>query len=92
MFSKHIGIYFGIAAGIAASVGVLAFFLAAKYGPALIPSIITPVLSATTASLLALFLLKEPFSLFKLIGLVLALSGLFIRDKSPENVTELGIR
>jgi len=78
VFSKHIGIYFGIAAGIAASVGVLAFFLAAKYGPALIPSIITPVLSATTASLLALFSLKEHFSLFKLIGLVLSLSGLFI--------------
>jgi len=78
LFSKQLGIIYGIAAGIGATVGVIAFFLAVRFGPALIPSVITPVLSATTASLLALILLKEPINVIKILGLITTLAGLYI--------------
>lgn len=78
IFSRQTGVMYGILAGITATIGVIAYFLAGKYGQALIPSILTPVLSATTASLLALLILKEPFNLYKLLGFILTLIGLFI--------------
>lgn len=78
IFSKQIGIIFSVFAGFAATMGVIGFFLAAKNGPILLPSIFTPILSATTASLLALLILKEPITPIKLIGLIITLTGLFI--------------
>lgn len=78
LFSRQSGVFYGIFAGIGATVGVIAYFLAARSGNALLPSIMTPVLSATSASLLAIIILKEPLSLTKFIGLIITLAGLFI--------------
>lgn len=76
--SKQSGIFYGIIAGIAATVGVIAFFLAAKFGPVSIPSIFTPVLSATTATLFAFLILGESLNPIKILGLIISLVGLFI--------------
>lgn len=75
---KQSGMIYGLTAGIFATIGVIAFFLAAKLGPVSIPSIFTPIFSATTATLCAFLILKEPLSVIKLIGLVISIAGLFI--------------
>lgn len=76
--SKQAGMIYGLAAGISATLGLIAYFLAAKLGPGSIPSIFTPVLSASTATILTLIILREPFSIIKLLGLFFSLVGLFI--------------
>lgn len=76
--SKPLGVFYGIAGGISIGLGVLAFFISARTGPALIPSILGPVLSASTGSILAIILLHESLSPLKLFGLILSLTGLFI--------------
>ena len=78
LLSKPNGIWYGIAGGISISVGVIAFFLATKYGPALTPSVIGPLLSAITASLLAIIFLHESISPVRLTGLIIALAGIFV--------------
>lgn len=78
ILSKQQGLLFGIAGGISIGIGVIAFFLAAKYGSALTPSIVGPVLSALTASFLAILILHEILTPMKLFGAALALIGLVI--------------
>ncbi len=75
---KPWGIIFGVLSGVSVCVGVIAFFLAVKYGSALLPSIISPVLSAIVASLLTILVLHETVTVQKIIGLIITLIGLFI--------------
>lgn len=76
--SKYQGSIFAIGTGIAMAIAVLSFLLAAKYGPVIIPSVISPILGAIIASLLAVFFLKETITLGKVVGLMISLIGLFI--------------
>ena len=75
---KPWGIVFGVFSGISVCIGVIAFFLAVKYGSALLPAIISPVLSAIVASLLTILILHETVTVQKIIGLIVTLVGLFI--------------
>lgn len=76
--SKYQGSVFAIGGGIAMAIGVIAFFLASRYGPVTIPSVVSPILGAIVASLLAIFFLRESITLVKFMGLVISLLGLFI--------------
>jgi uncharacterized membrane protein len=64
--SKISGVVYGIAGELSIGLGVIFYFLAVKYGSSLIPSVIAPVLSAITASLLAVIILGESLSSVKL--------------------------
>ena len=78
IFSKPQAIVISLLSGLFLGIGIISFYLAAKYGSVIYPSIISPVLGALIASLLATFILHEGLSLVKLIGLITTLIGLFI--------------
>lgn len=78
IFSKPQAIIISLFSGLFLGIGVISFYLAAKYGAVIYPSIISPILGALTASLLATFILDERLSLIKLIGLITTLIGLSI--------------
>lgn len=78
LFSKTSGIIFGVLGGLSICIGVMSFFLAAKYGSVVLPSVVGPSLGAIVASLLAVFILGEALSPIKIFGLILALVGLSI--------------
>lgn len=78
IFAKPNGILFAVLAGIVVGIGTISFYLAARSGPATLPSVIAPVLSATTGTLLAVVILREGISLIKLIGILITFIGLYI--------------
>lgn len=78
IFSKPQTIIISLFTGLFLGIGVISFYLAAKSGTLIIPSIISPILATLTASLLAVFILHEKLSLNKVIGLITAIIGLFI--------------
>lgn len=78
IFSKPQAIVISLFGGLFLGIGVISFYLAAKYGTVIYPSIISPILGALTASLLAAFILGEKISLVKLVGLITSIIGLTI--------------
>ncbi len=75
--SKPLGVMYGVLAGLVITIGVIAYVLAIKNGT-LTPSVVGPILAALTASTLALIILREPVSIPKLFGMILAMVGLYI--------------
>ena len=78
VISKPQGIIIGLFGGLFLGIGAISFYLAVKSGAAVYPSLISPILGALIASLLAVLFLKESLSLVKLIGAITALIGLTI--------------
>ena len=78
VFGKINGVVIGILAGLSMGIGVISFYLAARSGPVILPSLVSPVLGSLLASVLAILFIGESLSFVRLIGLVLSLSGLYI--------------
>jgi transporter family protein len=77
---KTIDYYYGILAGIIGSTGAIFFYLALAKGEASRVVVMTALYPAITV-LLSFVLLREPLSVYKIIGIVLAITGIFFLSK-----------
>ena len=77
ILTKPLGIFYGVLAGVIISIGLITYFIAIKSG-ALTPAVISPILAALTASTLTILILREPVTVLKLAGMLIALAGLYI--------------
>jgi len=68
------GVLLGIAAGVVGTLGYIFFILATKTGKVSIVVPLTAIYPAVTF-ILAILLLREPFNLRHLVGMILALTG-----------------